>query len=220
MNINSSKINFILGIQSLFCVALLLLRIYVTGSFFYTFLIWNLFLAAVPYFISSWLNNTVWIKKQALILLCILGFWLLFLPNAPYLITDLMHLRHAKSSLSWLDPFLLFAFALNGLLLGLLSMYQMYKIVVDRWNRKTAKGIMFVFVFLCGFGIYLGRFQRWNSWELFSDPIILLKDCIRCISDPVHRVRTWGITLGFGTFLWILFITMTSFFPIKKDAVE
>jgi uncharacterized membrane protein len=91
---STSKLNLFLLLNSLFCVALLLLRVYVTGSLFYGFLVWNLFLAAIPYVISTGLSNTVWMKKQSLVLVIILGIWLLFLPNAPYLITDLMHLRH------------------------------------------------------------------------------------------------------------------------------
>lgn len=216
MILHNYKLNQFLALNSLFCILLLLFRVYVTGSLFYGFLIWNLFLAAIPYFISTALSKTVWLKKQTLVLLVVLGIWLLFLPNAPYLITDLMHLRHAKSSLSWLDPFMLFAFAWNGLILGLLSMHQVFQILTEKWNRTVAKRLLFVVVFLCGFGIYLGRFQRWNSWELFSDPIILLKDCFQSISNPLYRTRTLGITLGFGIFLWVLFLTTTSFFNIKK----
>jgi uncharacterized membrane protein len=216
MNMSTSKLNLFLLLNSLFYVALLLLRVYVTGSLFYGFLVWNLFLAAIPYVISTGLSNTVWMKKQSLVLVIILGIWLLFLPNAPYLITDLMHLRHSKSSLPWLDPFMLFAFAWNGLILGLLSMHQVYLILVAKWNVVIAKRLLFIIVFLCGFGIYLGRFQRWNSWELFSNPIVLLNDCLDSIFNPIQRTRTWGITLGFGFFLWISFLTIQTFLPIKK----
>lgn len=216
MKLQTFKLNQFLVLNSAFCVALLILRVYVTGSLFYSFLVWNLFLAVVPFVISSWLLQTNWLRKHTLPLLLILGFWLLFLPNAPYLITDLMHLRHARSSLSWLDPFMLFAFAWNGLFLGIISLYQVFQILTDKWNIVVAKRLLFLIVFLCGFGIYLGRFQRWNSWELFSDPIILFKDCLQSIFHPEYRTRTWGITLGFGSFLWILFLTVQTFLPIKK----
>lgn len=215
MHLYNFQLHRFLALNSIFCILLLLLRVYITGSLFYGFLIWNLFLAVVPYLISSALAKTVWLKKQLLVLIVVLGIWLLFLPNSPYLITDLMHIQHAKSSLSWLDPFMLFAFAWNGLIFGLLSMHQVYQILSDQWNKTIAKRLLFVVVFLCGFGIYLGRFQRWNSWELFSDPIILLKDCANSILNPIHRTRTLGITLGFGTFLWILFLTTLSFFTMK-----
>jgi uncharacterized membrane protein len=110
----------------------------------------------------------------------------------------------------------LFAFAWNGLILGLLSMHQVYLILVAKWNVVIAKRLLFIIVFLCGFGIYLGRFQRWNSWELFSNPIVLLNDCLDSIFNPIQRTRTWGITLGFGFFLWISFLTAHTFLSIKK----
>jgi len=213
---NSSKLNQLLLLNSLFCIALLLLRMYVTESMFYGFLVWNLFLAAIPYLISTGLSKTVWMKKQTFVLVIVLGFWLLFLPNAPYLITDLMHLRHSRSSLPWLDPFMLFAFAWNGLFLGMISMHHVFQLLTEKWNVVIAKRLLFVIVFLCGFGIYLGRYQRWNSWELFSDPIVLLHDCLDSIFNPTRRTRTWGITLGFGFFLWISFLTLQTFLPIQK----
>lgn len=217
MQIHTLKLNRFLLLNALFCLALLALRMYVKESLFYGFLVWNLFLAIVPYAISLWLLQTHWIRKHTLPLLLVLGIWLLFLPNAPYLITDLMHLRHARSSLSWLDPFMLFAFALTGLLFGIISLHHVFCVLSAKWSVAAAKRLLFFVVFLCGFGIYLGRFQRWNSWELFSDPILLLRDCFRSLSHPAYRIKTWGITLGFGSFLWILFLTIQPFLPIKKN---
>ena len=216
MHINNSHTNLFLLAFSVFCTLLLALRMLVTESFFYGFLVWNLFLAIIPYTISSWLYQTHWIRKNSFPLLLFLGIWLLFLPNAPYLITDLMHLRHARSSLSWLDPFMLFAFALNGLLFGILSMQHVFQLIEHKCNRKIATRTLFCIVFLCGFGIYLGRFLRWNSWELFSDPMLLLKDCVYSMLHPAYRVRTWGITLGFGTFLWLLFLSTQKIMITKK----
>ena len=205
-----------LVLNTLFCISIYILRVAVTGSFFYGFLLWNLFLAAVPYMISLGLIRTHWLKKQTFILIVVLGIWLLFLPNAPYIITDLLHLRHAQSSLSWLDPFMIFVFAWNGLLFGLLSMHHMYRIISEKWNRKVAKRLLFVIAFLCGFGIYLGRYLRWNSWEFFSDPFVLLHDCFDSIYNPQYRTRTLGITFAFGIFLWMLFLHLTTFFNMKK----
>jgi uncharacterized membrane protein len=216
MTLKSFQISQFLVLNSLFCIAIYLLRVIATESLFYGFLLWNLFLAVIPYLISLGLSKTHWLKKQTLVLIGVLSIWLLFLPNAPYMITDLLHLRHAQSSLSWLDPFMLFVFAWNGLFLGLLSMHHVYVILSEKWNTKIAKRLLFVIAFLCGFGIYLGRYLRWNSWELFSDPIILLRDCFDSFYNPQYRMRTLGITLAFGVFLWILFLHLTSFFNIKK----
>lgn len=216
MHIDISKTHRFLAIFSTFCIALLLARIFIRGSMYYVFLVWNLFLAIIPYAISSWLLQTRWIRKNTLPLCLFLGVWLLFLPNAPYLITDLMHLQYSNSSIIWFDALLLFAFALNGLLLGIFSLQHIFQILMDKWRETTAKRILFCVVFLCGFGIYLGRFLRWNSWELFSDPIQLFRDCFVSVFDPAYRIKTWGITLGFGGFLWMLLLGIQSFIPIKK----
>ena len=216
MNPSSFQLHRISFLSCAFCGLLLAFRFYMADNLDYMFMVWNLFLAIIPYVLSSWLLQTNWIKKHFFPLFLVLGMWLLFLPNAPYLITDLMHLRNTSSSILWLDHFMLFAFAWTGLLLGAISMHQVFRVLTEKWNMIVAKRMLFLIVFLCGFGIYLGRFQRWNSWELFSDPIILFKDCLRCLSDPKYRTRTWGITLGFGSFLWILFLTIQTFLPIKK----
>lgn len=216
MNSNSFQLHRITFLSCAFCTVLLIFRFYIAHNLDYLFMVWNLFLAIIPYALSSWLLQTHWIKKQGFPLLLILGFWLLFLPNAPYLITDLIHLRNTATSILWLDLFMLFTFAWTGLLLGAISMHQIFCVLTEKWNVTVAKRILFIIVFLCGFGIYLGRFQRWNSWELFSDPIILFKDCLRCISHPEYRIRTWGTTIGFGSLLWISFLTIQTFLSIKK----
>ena len=127
-----------------------------------------------------------------------------------------MHLHRTQTSLLWIDHFMLFAFAWNGLFIGIISMLQVFRILIDKWNLITAKRLLFIIVFLCGFGIYLGRFQRWNSWELFNNPFVLLYDCCRCLIHPEYRGQTWAITLGFGSFLWISFMTAHTLLPIKK----
>ncbi|MEM6718725.1 MAG: DUF1361 domain-containing protein [Bacteroidota bacterium] len=220
MYIDTFKLNRFLILFSGFCIFLLITRVVITSHFFYSFLVWNLFLAIVPYVISSWLLRTQWIRKHNFPLLIVLGIWLLFLPNAPYIITDLIHLTYSESAWNWLDPFMLFAFALNGLLLGILSLQHIFQVLTDKWNKTTAKRMLFCVVFLCGFGIYLGRFLRWNSWEFFSDPLLFVKECFVSLTHPWYRTRTWGMTLGFGMFLWILFLGIQACMPIKKASRE
>lgn len=216
MLLDATKLNRFLLIFSIFCMVLLSFRMLLTESLFYGFLVWNLFLAMVPYGISSWLTHTHWIRKHSFPLLLFLGIWLLFLPNAPYVITDLKHLRYAKSSLSWFDPFMLFAFALNSLLYGVISIQHIFQIAKEIWNRRMAKLLIFFVVFLCGFGIYLGRYLRWNSWEFFTHPFQLIQDCIWSLIHPSYRIRTWGITVGFGSFLWFLFLSTQKIYTTKK----
>ena len=195
-----NKINKNIYILLLFCLLLLMIRIKITNSLFYGFLIWNLFLAFIPYVISTKLK-TVNIKKLSKIkLIFVLSIWLIFLPNAPYIITDFIHLHHTKSTLVWLDIFLLFSYSLTGLLLAIISLQDVYSIIKLKWTLKYANLFSYVVTFLCGFGIYLGRFLRLNSWDIFTSPINVLKICLVSFSDK----RTYAITLGFGCFIWIL----------------
>ncbi len=188
-----------------FCIFLWMIRIKLTNSLFFGFLIWNLFLAYVPYVISLLIKNKM--KNSSKYKLIVLLFiWLLFWPNAPYIITDFIHLHHVKANIIWLDIFILFAFSTTGLLLAILSLLDIYKIIKQKWNLKFANYFSISATFLCGFGIYLGRFLRFNSWDIFTSPFIVLKKSILSINDP----KSWFITISFGSFLYIVFLLTRS----------
>ncbi len=201
-----SKIQKNLLLMIVFCLALYAMRIYITKSFFFGFLIWNLFLALIPYLISSRIKKVELKKISNIKLIPILFVWLLFLPNAPYIITDFIHLHHSQSTLVWLDMFLLFAFSLTGLILTIISMSNIYNIIELKWSLRCAKYFSISATFLCGFGIYLGRFLRLNSWDVFTSPITVIKKSLLTINDP----KTWFITIVFGSFLYIIFILFKS----------
>lgn len=216
MNITFTKTHKILALGCIFCFLLLTVRILTTGSLYYSFLVWNLFLAGIPYAISQSLRYSKWAKEQTFIVILVLGIWLLFLPNAPYIITDLMHLRYTKSSLLWFDALLIFSFAWNGLLFGVLSLMDVFAILSTKFGKVKANYSLFVMILLCGFGIYLGRFLRWNSWEAFTQPFQLLAQCKMSLTHPDFRLRAWGITLGFGFFFWVMFVTAQHFLTVER----
>ncbi len=165
---------FYLSILICFCLFLVMLRIKITNSLFMGFLIWNLFLAYVPYFISSTLEKRMY-KSSKLMLINLLFIWLLFLPNAPYIITDFIHLHHTTDNLVWLDIVILFTFSSTGILLSIASLAQIHKIITQKWKSKFAKYFSISATFLFGFGIYLGRFLRLNSWDVLTSPLMVLK---------------------------------------------
>ena len=201
--LKSTKVQLLILI--FFCLFLWIIRIQLTNSLFFGFLIWNLFLAYIPYFISSIVKKRMQ-ESSKFKLIIVLFVWLLFLPNAPYIITDFIHLHHVKANLVWLDIFILFAFSSTGLLLAILSLSDIYKIIKQKWNLQYAKYFSILATFLCGFGIYLGRFLRFNSWDVFTSPLTILKKSVLSINDP----KTWFITLSFGSFLYILFLISKS----------
>ncbi|TAH20519.1 MAG: DUF1361 domain-containing protein [Cytophagales bacterium] len=137
---------------------------------------WNLFLAWVPLFISIWLQ---WKHQQQklskITLLFFLGCWLLFLPNSPYIITDLLHIRHRGigSVPIWFDTLFFFTFALAGLQAGMFSLYFVQKLLNHYFNEKLVWVFVIAVLLLTGFGMYLGRELRWNSWDIISQPLAL-----------------------------------------------
>jgi len=90
-------INLILSIS--FGLLLLLLRIKITDNLYYTFLVWNLFLAAIPYTITQTLKRFTWLQYSKIASILSFIVWLLFLPNSPYIITDITHLQNDGSSM-------------------------------------------------------------------------------------------------------------------------
>lgn len=196
-----TKQNTVVSINIIFCMVLMLLRVKYTQSITYMFLIWNLFLAGIPYGISQLLRIDNWIKNKTILLLASLCIWLLFLPNAPYIITDLIHLNHINSGIIWFDAFLIFLFATNGLILAILSMVDVYIILKAKLNVKWASFSIIIISFLSGFGMYLGRYLRWNSWELFTQPNHLFQDII----NSLHNTKAIGFTICMASLLLLLF---------------
>lgn len=194
-----------LFVLAAFCVSLLLVRAKLTNSFFFFFLIWNLFLAYVPLGLTTLLINKVqWIENKIYFypfFLC----WLLVLPNAPYIITDFIHLQRELDVPVWFDVLLLISFAVNGLLFGLASMKHMFNILEGQFSKTAAKTIMAFVCVLSAYGIYLGRYLRYNSWDILHKPLALVTDILGSVADPSCYKASLGITLGFGTLLYLLF---------------
>lgn len=176
--------------MNLFCMALLLFRVVFTATPFYLFLVWNLFLAWVPLVVSIWseprtTQRTAWILG--------FGTWLLFLPNAPYILTDLLHFRNNQDMAGWFDLLLLCSFGVSGLLIGLESLFRMHRQLNTVVGKEKASAVVLASCLLCGAGIFLGRFLRYNSWNIITDPLSLLSDL-----DLLLSWRGAGVSIGFG----------------------
>lgn len=180
-------------------IFLLSIRLKITHSFFYLFLVWNLFLAMVPYIISSYLISLKRINKPFVGVLLIA--WLLFLPNAPYLCTDLIHLR--LSPLNWIvyDGIMITVFSITGLAFYLFSVKEVSVFLFEQFNKNVVVVFLSLLPFLVGFGIYLGRVLRWNSWDIIHQPYTLAIDIISIFTSPIENRDVWVFTLLFGIFL-------------------
>lgn len=189
----------LVSVSMLFSIILLMIRMKLIGNFFFLFLVWNLFLAVIPFAISTYLMSIP--KLNTLWLVFWFGVWLLFLPNAPYIVTDLLHLKMGNTSLLWVDVLVVLSFASTGLLLFFLSVLDMKSILKPYMSASKIKYLIFSLFFLNGFGVYLGRFLRYNSWEILSNPKNLFTDIFSFILKPIQHTEVWLFTLLFGLFL-------------------
>ncbi len=179
-------------------VIFLMLRLKFTQSFYLLFLVWNLFLAFIPYVISNYLVFKSDQKK--VIILVAVGLWLLFLPNAPYIVTDLIHLIN-PDALWWFDLIIIVSFAFNGLILYYLSVSDVRRILRLKFNPLWINRLFYLLPFITGAGVYLGRFRRWNSWDIISNPWALIVDLSSLIIHPLENRVAWIFIITFGMIL-------------------
>lgn len=199
--------------STLFCFLLIATRVYFSGYITFVFLVWNLFLAWIPYLISKYLIHHISdIKKISLFFLG--GVWLLFFPNAPYILTDLIHLKPRADVPFWFDLVLLLSFAWTGVLLGYKSLHNIQKIIQQLYGKTKALIFVVFCLFISGYGIYLGRFERFNSWDILTQPFSLLYEIKETILHPFDHFHTYGVTLLFGVFLLIGYF---SIFKLKEE---
>ncbi|WP_106794100.1 DUF1361 domain-containing protein [Aquimarina sp. Aq78] len=215
MNIIEKQMPFIkLFVFSVtFSLLLLVIRAIKTESSFYLFLVWNLFLACIPYAITILLS----IRKTNQFIFW-LGFmiWLVFLPNFPYILTDLQHIRLSNLQSVWFDVLLILSFAINGLIIGFVSLWMMQTLLQEKFSKKITNLISYCILLLCGFGIYLGRVLRWNSWDILQNPSGILSDILKRILFPTQHINTWAFTIGFGGFLIITY-RMIQYYQEKNN---
>lgn len=204
--------NHILIFPSLVCASgisavMVMARAVYSGQLLYQFLIWNLFLAWLP-LLFSWSAHTLMRKHLYLFLFSTL--WLIFFPNAFYLVTDLIHLGRGGSVPVWFDAIMLFSFALTGLLLGLLSLYMMQSIVAKRCGRTISWFFAAIALGLSGYGVYVGRFLRWNSWDIFAHPHTLMRDILTSLLHPQMVVKTYTVSFFLSITFLFAYVTLLS----------
>ena len=206
--INSPGIHEWLLLSSCFSCLLLLVRVIVTQSPGYLFLPWNLFLAFIPYWITGWMTRNVSVIENKIKLALCLAAWLLFIPNSFYIITDLFHLAHRNAAPKWFDLLLLFSFAWNGIICGIISLRRVEVIFSLYVTEKFSPLFVFVVMWLSAFGVYIGRFLRFNSWDIISDPFSLMGEILDMIIHPVEHGYAWGMTCTYAAFMTFLYVTI------------
>jgi uncharacterized membrane protein len=182
------------------CAALIVARGWYAHDLKFRFLVWNLGLALVPAFAAAALVRADRRKLPFLAGLAAI-VWLLFLPNAPYLITDLVHLKPRPPVPYWFDILLFTSFAGAGVLSAFASFHDVQHVVAARFGRNASWAVLALAAFASGFGIYLGREQRLNSWDVFTRPADLLPAITERLFAPWTEPRAMAVTLLYGAVL-------------------
>lgn len=203
-----NEIEQTLLLSSLFSILLSFARVVYTRELLFLSLIWNLFLAFVPYAITKWCSYTVqWVESTPKFLV-VIATWLLFIPNSFYIITDLFHLEERAGIPLWFDLALIFSFAWNGLLLGVLSVRQMEKLISIKWPFQNEWLFVVPIMFLNAFGIYLGRYLRYNSWDVISKPFGLAEDIVYLFVHPIRNRFDWSMIVCFALLMSFIYLSI------------
>jgi uncharacterized membrane protein len=165
-----------------FSCGLLWVRMARTGEARFRFLLWNLFLALLPLLVG---RIALLRPRRSGVVVALLVVWLALFPNAPYLVTDLVHLTRAGSSAPlWFDLLLLLSFGVTGLLFAFRSLDDVLAWLCARLGHAVRLPALGGLCLLASFGIYLGRFLRWNSWDLLTSPRRVASSVVEILSGP------------------------------------
>jgi uncharacterized membrane protein len=197
-------------ISTLLALGMYAARVVVGRSWNYNNLLWNLALAWIPYIASIIAYAFFRVHPKSWWLLIIPGFiWLIFFPNAPYIVTDFLHLQKRPYIPLWYDIALLATFAWTGIFLGIVSLRTMQFIVKEKVGVFLSWVFALTAMALSGFGIYLGRFGRWNSWDLLVNPFQVLGDTLSRITSLFSLLHIAAFTLMFTGFLLATYLMYT-----------
>lgn len=207
----------LLNIACAVCVGLVLARVAYSDSSRHTGLVWNLFLAWIPFMLAYFAHAVSWRKASLYLVIPFISFlWLIFFPNAPYMLTDLQDLaRRAAGAPLWYDVIIVVWSSWTGMLLGVISLYLMQDIIIRRFGRIAGWVFVFVISALSSFGIYIGRFVRLNSWDILEDPAETAQEILGIIVDPSMRLAAF--TLLYTFFFMFIFLLLYSFSHMLRE---
>lgn len=208
-----------LSLASLVSVGMVVLQAFRVDESHAGHLIFNLGIAWVPYWLAlgAYVWQTYWPQRK-IGLLGMIGLWFIFFPNAPYIITDFVHLGQRYHLPFWYEILMLQSFALTGLLLGMTSLFYMQRIVTAR--RSPRAGWLFALISLiaCSGGVYIGRFLRWNSWDLLHRPFEVLLAVGHTFANPVGYIRPYAFSILFAAFLIVSYLFLVSWINLMADS--
>jgi uncharacterized membrane protein len=213
----SISVFILLNVACAVCILLVLARVAYSSTGRHAGLIWNLFLAWIPFMLAYFAHAVSWRRAALYFVIPFIAFlWFIFFPNAPYMLTDLQDLsRRAVGAPLWYDVIIVVWCSWTGMLLGLVSLYLMQDIVVRSFGRVVGWVFVFVISALSSFGMYIGRFVRLNSWDILQDPAETAQEVLGIVVDPSMRLAAF--TLLYTGFFLFVFLLLYSFSHMLQE---
>jgi uncharacterized membrane protein len=199
------------------CVALVIAHVAYSASDRRAGLIWNLFLAWIPFILAYFAHVVSWGRIWLYLVIPVVAFlWLIFFPNAPYMLTDLQDIAKGTGGAPlWYDVIVIVWSSWTGMLLGVISLYLMQDIVHRTFGRFAGWAFVFVISGLSSFGIYLGRFVRLNSWDILQNPAEIAMEILGLVIDPSRRLAAFTFLYAF--FFLFVYILLYSFGHMLRE---
>ena len=207
----------LLNLACLICIVLVAARVAYSDTGRHTGLIWNLFLAWIPFMLAYFAHAASWRRATLYLIIPVIAFlWLIFFPNAPYMLTDLQDLsRRAAGAPLWYDVIIVVWASWTGMLLGVISLYLMQDIIIRTFSRTAGWIFVFVISALSSFGIYIGRFVRLNSWDILQNPGETAQEIVGVVIDPSMRLAAF--TILYTIFFLFVFLLLYSFSHMLRE---
>jgi uncharacterized membrane protein len=215
----SIAVFILLNLACLICIVLVVARMAYSESVRHRGLIWNLFLAWIPFMLAYAAHAVSWRRSTLYFIIPLIAFlWLIFFPNAPYMLTDLQDLsRRAFDAPLWYDVIIVVWSSWTGMLLGVISLYLMQDIMIRLFGRVTGWVFVFLISALSSFGIYIGRFVRLNSWEILQRPGEVAQEILGIVIDPSMRLAAF--TILYTVFFLFVFLLLYSFSHMIREQI-
>jgi uncharacterized membrane protein len=208
---------FLLNAACAVCIFLVVARVAYSDTGYRLGLIWNLFLAWIPFILSYLAHSISWRRIWLYLVIPIIAvLWLIFFPNAPYMLTDLQDLaRKAAGAPLWYDVIIVVWCSWTAMLLGVVSLYLMQDIVQRTFGRIVGWSFVFAISALSSFGIYVGRFVRLNSWDILQDPTETAMELLGILIDPSRRLAAFLVS--YTVFFLFVYLLLYSFGHMLRE---
>ena len=215
----SVSVFLLLNVACAVCIGLVFARVAYSDSGRHLGLLWNLFLAWIPFILAYFAHAASWRRATLYLIIPIIAFlWLIFFPNAPYMLTDLQDLaRKATDAPLWYDVIIVVWCSWTGMLLGVISLYLMQDIILRSFGRVAGWVFVFTISALSSFGIYIGRFVRLNSWDILQNPAETAQEIFGIVIDPSRRLAAF--TLLYTFFFLFVFLLLYSFSHMLREQI-